>query len=195
MLLISYVNLLDRVLEDQFICDTEQTELVDLAQKWQLDADSVDEIHKIYLTSLVAKAFEDGKLDDTEIAELRIKTTMLGMKSSTLDTISKIVGRGAYPTRSATTRNSKSKNVPFASVCFSGESQCNYKGERLTRELAEILSAGAELNVLPRVTKKLGALVVADENTMSQKAQKAREYGVPVIHEKEFWALIGYDFE
>jgi len=41
------------------------------------------------------------------------------------------------------------------------------------------------------VVKKLDLLVVADPNSMSGKAKKAREYGIRIIAESEFWRKLG----
>ena len=45
------------------------------------------------------------------------------------------------------------------------------------------------------VTKKLDVLVVADPDTMSSKAKKARTYGVRIMAEPVFWRLMGIDVE
>ena len=41
------------------------------------------------------------------------------------------------------------------------------------------------------VTKSLDILVVADPQSQSGKAKKARQYGIRIIHEYEFWRLLG----
>jgi len=68
-------------------------------------------------------------------------------------------------------------------------------GERITRELAEKLAADAGLEVRQNVTKKLDVLVVADPDTQSGKAGKAREYGIRIIAEHAFWATLGIQTE
>jgi DNA polymerase-3 subunit epsilon len=45
------------------------------------------------------------------------------------------------------------------------------------------------------VTKKLDLLVVADPDTQSGKAQKARKYGIRIMHEPVFWKAIGVEVE
>jgi DNA polymerase III subunit epsilon len=51
------------------------------------------------------------------------------------------------------------------------------------------------LIVVPSVTKKLDLFVVADPNTQSGKAKKARQYGIRVIHEPTLWRLLGIDID
>ncbi|HWI62997.1 MAG TPA: exonuclease domain-containing protein [Symbiobacteriaceae bacterium] len=76
-------------------------------------------------------------------------------------------------------------------VCFTGEGQCRVNGSRLTREMAADLAARHGLTVTEAVTKKLDLLVAADPFTQSGKAKKARQYGIPVVHEAEFWKALG----
>ena len=47
--------------------------------------------------------------------------------------------------------------------------------------------------VAPRVTKKLDMLVVADPDSLSGKARKAREYGVRIVAETAYWSMIGVE--
>jgi DNA polymerase-3 subunit epsilon len=44
---------------------------------------------------------------------------------------------------------------------------------------------------MPSVTKELDLLVVADPNTQSGKAKKARKYGTRIVHEPVFWRSLG----
>jgi DNA polymerase-3 subunit epsilon len=57
--------------------------------------------------------------------------------------------------------------------------------------MAEQLAVKKGLRVLPSVTKKLDLLVVADPNTQSGKAKKARQYGIRIVHEPVFWRALG----
>jgi DNA polymerase-3 subunit epsilon len=43
------------------------------------------------------------------------------------------------------------------------------------------------------VTKSLDVLVVADPDTLSGKATKARAYGTRIVAEAAFWPAIGVD--
>ncbi len=63
----------------------------------------------------------------------------------------------------------------------------------MTRELAQQLAERAGMVVAPRVTKRLDMLVVADPDSLSGKARKAREYGVRIIAETAFWSMIGVE--
>jgi DNA polymerase-3 subunit epsilon len=45
--------------------------------------------------------------------------------------------------------------------------------------------------IASNVTRKLDLLVVADPDTQSGKAKKARDYGVRVVADNVFWRMIG----
>ena len=76
-------------------------------------------------------------------------------------------------------------------VCFTGECSCHIRGQLISREMAEELALKNGLIVMPSVTKKLDVLVVADPNTQSGKANKARQYGIRIVHEPAFWRSLG----
>lgn len=59
--------------------------------------------------------------------------------------------------------------------------------------MAAELATRAGLEVVESVTKKLGVLVVADPQSQSGKARKARQYGIRILHEPVFWKLIEVD--
>ncbi|MFN5709696.1 MAG: BRCT domain-containing protein, partial [Planctomycetota bacterium] len=64
-------------------------------------------------------------------------------------------------------------------------------GSPIRREIAEALASEAGLIVTSGVSKKLDILVVADPNTQSGKAKKAREYGIRILSEPVFWQMLG----
>jgi DNA polymerase-3 subunit epsilon len=56
--------------------------------------------------------------------------------------------------------------------------------------MAESMAQAAGLEVRPSVTKALELLVVADPDTQSIKAKKARQYGIRIIAEVRFWQAL-----
>jgi DNA polymerase-3 subunit epsilon len=78
-------------------------------------------------------------------------------------------------------------------VCFTGEMHCSRNGLIISREYADELATKAGLNVVDSVTKKLDLLVVADPQTQSVKAKKARQYGIRIMHEPVFWKALGVE--
>ena len=63
------------------------------------------------------------------------------------------------------------------------------------RNLAESLAVKHGLVLKSGVVKSLGLLVAADVCSMSTKAEKARQYGIPILSEEEYWQLLGMKAE
>lgn len=82
------------------------------------------------------------------------------------------------------------ENLFGKSICFTGEFQHELDGERVSRDSLEGLVTRLGMFVHKSVTKKLDYLVVADPDSMSLKAKKAREYGLRIIAEPAFWKLV-----
>jgi len=71
-------------------------------------------------------------------------------------------------------------------VCFTGEA-FGFSGNTIQRADLEALAAKVGLHPVKDVTKKgCDILVAADEATMSGKAKKAKEWGIPVISVEKF---------
>ena len=81
------------------------------------------------------------------------------------------------------------------SVCFTGTLQSSICGERVTKSMAEESAEAAGMVVHKTVTKSLDYLVVADPETMSGKAKKARKLGVRILAEPVFWQRLGISVE
>jgi NAD-dependent DNA ligase len=77
------------------------------------------------------------------------------------------------------------------SVCFTGASVCRIGGREMDRAMQERFGAQAGLTVLPRVTRSLDLLVLADVRSTSGKARRAHELGTRCIAEREFWVAVG----
>jgi DNA polymerase-3 subunit epsilon len=77
------------------------------------------------------------------------------------------------------------------SVCFTGQLSATIGGASISRDVAETLAKDAGLCIASNVTKKLDLFVVADPNTQSSKARKAREYGTRILSDTVFWRMAG----
>jgi DNA polymerase-3 subunit epsilon len=188
---LAYADLLDRVVEDRRVTSNEIEALARHALSWNLTREAVHDIHRSYLTSLVAAALRDNVLTDAERADLDLVGQLLGLQ----DVVQTLIG-AARPAVRATLRTPTRRNE-FAgkSVCFTGESVCFFHGERLDRPTQELLAAGRGLVVAPRVTRNLNLLVLADPYSLSGKARKAEQYRLRQIVERAFWPAIGVDID
>jgi DNA polymerase-3 subunit epsilon len=185
-----YRALLWRALEDGRVEEYEGNSLVEVATHWGLTFDHVKAIHLEYLSQLAKAAWADHRVSDAERREIQLAAQLLGFGRFSDDRLQNLLRSTetiVRPNASVT----PSEDWTGKSVCFTGECSCSMRGELITREMAERLAANKGLRVLPSVTKKLDFLVVADPNTQSGKAKKARQYGIRIVHEPVFWRSLG----
>lgn len=189
---LDYMSLIDRVLEDRIIDATEEETLVDAALHWRLSSAQIHHAHLQYLHRLAVAALRDGSVSEYERRDLREVARLLGQDASALDAILESASTQLQAARCDTTsRPDEAESLRGKRVCFTGELRSTLGGQPITRELAEALASDAGLHVVSGVTKKLDLLVVADPNTQSTKAKKARDYGIRILSEAVFWRMIG----
>lgn len=185
---LTYLGLLDRVLEDRIIEADEEQALLSAVERLGLSGGQVLGAHTTYLQHLTAQALADRVVSERERADLEVVARLLGIDTAELDTLLELTRRqlGTLGRLPLATEDLRGKRV-----CFTGELQARIAGEPVTRALAQELAAKAGLVVASSVTKKLDLLVAADPHTQSGKARKAREYGVRVVAEGAFWGMVG----
>lgn len=194
--LLAYSAILTRAMEDRQVDDTDAEALCEVASDWGLDRNQVIACHREYLLQLAAAALADGIISDSERRDILLASRLLGECAGSIDNMldeaaAIVEAAGAGVEKSIGAENS----LVGRSVCFTGELQCLYHGEPISRKQAESLAEKAGLFVAGSVTKKLDLLVVADPLTQSGKAAKARRYGVRILHEPVFWRAIGIPIE
>lgn len=183
----SYMALLDRALEDRQVTPQEAKALVGLAVTSGMSRADVNAAHLAYVEALATTALADGVVSAAERTDLMSVAELLGITSSKLDSML------AAPKRRRT--GAARESLKGRSVCFTGTLSGRLRGELITREMAEDLAARAGLKVATGVTMDLDLLVVADPNTQSGKAAKARKYGTRIMAEAAFWASIAVPAE
>lgn len=190
---LSYAELLDRTLEDRVLTEAEMNELALTAESWGLGLSQVQEIHRSYLTSLVALALSDGVLSESEQRDLERVCDLLGTDRSVLRGLIEAATPAArrYANTLGASATATADDLRGKSVCFTGACRCTINGQPITRSEAELYAVAAGMVVAANVTKRLDVLVVADPETQSGKAQKARRYGTRIVAERAFWSAIG----
>jgi DNA polymerase III subunit epsilon len=178
-----YLEVLDRAIEDRRLNEQEQAELSEVAKTLNLSASRVRALHGDYVGTLIALAKRDRLVTERERHDLILVAEALGIPG-----IEKLIDR-PYTEQSSMAEDS----LRGQRVCFTGTLICSHEGRQVTRELAQQLAENAGLVVAPRVTKKLDILVVADPDSVSGKALKAREYGVRIVAETAFWPMLGVE--
>jgi DNA polymerase-3 subunit epsilon len=189
----AYYDVLDRVLEDRRITPEEADALYEVARLWGLEAAAVRQAHGLYLRAVADAALGDGQISPAEQKDLEKVAKLLGIdrrgfaaiQADAEAALAKATGAGDAA------RTGAASLLAGQTVCFTGALSAHIDGERITRTMAERLAAAAGLEVCKGVSSDLDILVVADPNTQSTKARKARQYGTRVIAEMELWRQLG----
>lgn len=182
----SYLELLDRVLEDRVVSSSELKDLGGAAIALGMGIEDVAATNLQYLRGLVAIAKGDGIVTAGEKSDLDRVTALLGIENEVLNALLK----EGKPTDSSGVVGDGTE-FDGASVCFTGSSTCKVRGKRITRSLAQKIAEDAGLSVEKDVSRALDVLVVTDPDTRSGKARKARKYGIRIVSERSFWTRIG----
>lgn len=188
-----YVDLLNRVLEDRRVTPEEADLLLEVATRWGLAGEQVQNIHNDYLSALVRVALQDGVITAAERRDLNDVAQVLGHDAAHVDTLIASGEQGLADRAHANLDLPQATPLSGLSVCFTGESRSMLDGAPLSRARAEQLAAEAGLIVRKSVTRDLDILVVADPDSLSGKARKAREYGIRIMAETVFWQSVGVD--
>lgn len=171
-----YLALLDSVLLDRRISAHEADQLVELAAALEIGHDSAIRLHVEYFDSLVKTAWADGILTVDEIADLAAVAKLLEIPAERIATALQT------PTDSsvATTASSGSiSTLPLATgdrIVLTGEMS-------RPREVIENELRARGYEPWAAVTKKVKLVVAADPDSLSGKARKARDYGIPIVGE------------
>ena len=134
-----------------------------------LAAEDVEAINEEFTRQLVVEAWADGVITDDERAELLAVAAALGVNTAGLLEDPQAVDDGVVL-------------KPGDRVAFTGALD-------IPRDAWTERATAAGLDV-GGVTKKCAVLVAANPDSMSGKARKAREYGVPIVKETRFAQLI-----
>lgn len=192
--LLAYSALLERVLQDRLVDASEGEALFDLATRWNISASQIQQAHRDFLLRLAVVALADGIVTDGERRDLHTVSQLLGIDTRNLDALLEVTGeklKGFQPSAPVAPASLPAEGITGRRVCFTGECACQYEGSSITRSVATQLASERGLIVQESVTKGLDILVVADPESQSGKARKARQYGITILPELVFWRKIG----
>ncbi|MDD9816451.1 MAG: exonuclease domain-containing protein [Gammaproteobacteria bacterium] len=192
---LTYLTLIDRVLEDRVIDEQEEAVLIDAIENLGLSRGQIQHAHENYIYNLAVRALADGVVTDAEYADLHAVCRLLGYNRGSLDETLKSTRAQLESFDVARGGTASSHDLHGKRVCFTGELRSKIDNKPIKRPMAEALAEQAGLLVASSVTKKLDILVVADPHTQSGKARKARNYGTRIIAEPAFWTMIGVDVQ
>jgi len=170
---VAYLLLLNMAMQDLVISKAEEAELNHWAEDLGISPSQVQTLHQGYLDSFIQAALRDGviTLQEREMIELVAKALRLPV---------------AIPDSPQLIQANEDSLSVGKRVCFTGEA-FGFSGSTIQRADLEALAAKVGLHPVKDVTKKgCDILVAADEATMSGKAKKAKEWGIPVISVEKF---------
>ena len=175
----AYLDALDGVLEDRIIDEDEKKELQELATKAAFSEEELSSLHQVYFVAIYTEYLRDEQITEDEERDLSRIAQLLGIEDwhSLPNIESKLMPRA--------------EDLTGCLVCFTGDSSCSIDGEKITRPAIKILAEQHGLVIRSGVSKKLDLLVVADPDSQSGKAKRARELGIRIVRDRQFWRMIG----
>ena len=170
---VAYLLLLNMAMQDLIISKNEKAELSTWASELGISEIDRNELHKGYLDSFIQAALRDGVITTKEKDMIDLVGKALGLAVKIPDT--------PQPIKANVENLGVGKKV-----CFTGEA-VGLSGESISRNDLEALASKVGLHPVRDVTKKgCDILVAADETSMSGKAKKAKDWGIPVISVEKF---------
>lgn len=181
-----YLAVLDAALIDRHLSDSEQDELLAVANDVDLTFEQVMNLHRGYLLELARAAWRDGVVTDDERSDLVATAHLLGLDVSEsegmLEQARHEVGSGSGV--GGTARWGTFSLVPGDLVVFTGQMELS-RDEWHQRAVR----AGMRVNG-GTITRHTRLLIAADPDSPSGKARKARELRVPIVTESRFAELL-----
>jgi DNA polymerase-3 subunit epsilon len=177
-----YLALLDRCLIDRHLAVHEADALVAIAADLGLDRADCERLNNEYFHSLVLAGWADGVLAPDEIADLTAVAELLGLPRETLEAaqrppaIDLLVSAALLLTPIVAGLVPLFRLMPGDAIVLTGEMS-------QPRELWDLELEARGFVPKPAVTKKVALVVAADPDSLSGKARKARQYGIPVVNE------------
>jgi DNA polymerase-3 subunit epsilon len=170
---VAYLLLLNMAMQDLVISKAEEAELANWAEDLGVSESEVAVLHQGYLDSFIQAALRDGVITVQEREMIELVGNALNLPVVIPETPQLI--------------QANSDNLSVGKrICFTGEAS-GFSGSIINRGDLEALAAKVGLHPVKDVTKKgCDILVAADEATMSGKAKKAKEWGIPVISVEKF---------
>jgi DNA polymerase-3 subunit epsilon len=166
----SYLALLDRVVLDRQLSRHEEEEIISVAQMMGLSREEAIGLHRMYLAALGRLALGDGAVTAAERQDLVAVAALLGLSEQDVD---ESLSSPAEQTSGCELGGFRLR--PGNVVVFTGEAP------GIDRADLEYQARSLGLRVASSVSGKTTLLVAADPDSISGKARKARELGIPIV--------------
>ncbi|MFA4965911.1 MAG: exonuclease domain-containing protein, partial [Thermoleophilia bacterium] len=181
----SYLEVLDRALIDRILALHEMDELIALARDLGLSRQQTHRAHRDYLDALVRQAWSDGALNDAETADLLVVASLLGIGESELQGSVRAAAEGAGGRAGSACR------PPVGAFALEPGDRIVFTGEEpgVSRDQLCYEAEARGMRPMGSVSGKTKVVVASDPDSISGKARKARECGVPVIDFAAYFRL------
>lgn len=167
---LDYLALLDRCLLDRRISAHEANSLVALAETVGISRTTCEALHQEYFDQLTAVAWADGILSEDEKAQVISVGHALGLSTEAID--------AAMIPREVNVAPAAAFELVIGDyIVLTGDMlrpRDEWHGELTNRGFVPWSA----------VTKKVKLVAAADPDSLSGKARKARDYGIPIVGEQ-----------
>ncbi|MHA6670217.1 exonuclease domain-containing protein [Homoserinimonas sp. A447] len=173
---LNYLALLDSCLLDRHLSAHEAEALVALAEDLGIDRTTVETLHLEYFEELTKVAWADGVLTTAEMADLVEVGNLLDVPTATIARAFEAPVVPPTPLVELVETRRAFALTPGDLIVLTGE---------MIRPRSDWDAHLMSLGFTPwnAVTKKVRLLVAADPDSLSGKACKARDYGIPIVDE------------
>jgi DNA polymerase-3 subunit epsilon len=181
-----YLALVDRSLLDRVLSVREQNVLAAAAEELGIDRRSALNLHRGYLDALAHAAWADGVVTDAELADLHAVAELLSLTPGEVDTALHAAAAAPVAELSGGLQAPAPARFRLSAgdlVVFTGDMV-------VSREEWIGLAMAAGLVPHPCVTKKVVLVIAADPDSLSGKARKAADYGIPIVTEQAFARML-----
>ncbi len=182
-----YLALLDRALLDSYLSAHEEALLVQTANELGISRSQAAILHAQYFNEVVAAAWSDGVLTVDEMQDLEKIAVLLQVSPDALEAARQPrevrVPSGPGNADKESDSSFRSPLQPGDMVVLTGD---------MSKPRDDIEGHLRDAGYVPHraVTKKVKLLVAADPDSLSGKARKARDYGIPVVGEDYLWRAL-----
>ena len=175
-----YLAMLDQALLDRVLSVREKDALVAIAAELGIDRAAALGLHRGYLRALARVARADGIVTEAERADLERVAELLELDRRE---VQQALDEAACAESAREMGSPRFALAPGDLVVLTGEME-------LSREEWIRRATDAGLRVHPNVTKKVNLVVAADPDSLSGKARKAADYGIPIVTETAFERML-----
>lgn len=190
----TYLRLLDAALLDRYVSHSERAALLAEARRAGLDRATVESVHRDYLTALARAELDalDGATsagdrdDGGSVRDDPALHEVAGQLGLDADDVA-----GAVEAALGARLAAELAVAPRPAFVLADGDEIVLTGSMSrTREAWERDVRAAGLSPWPYVTRRSRLVVAADPDSLSTKARTARRYGIPVVTETAFAALL-----